>query len=224
MKRVKGENASTVIKGHYLNRMIRDHNLPAVNSHKIPCLVATYRDFRDILCSHARRGGSAGIKSCLECDASTLESSKAVVMMTGKLFSKNGGQAGEVMNLENRGALLIRYEDYVGCAESLINTYATWLGADLAKSPPSSSNSVQKETYMEWKERVVQDTSITSNSKRADTLKIFNRYNPDTGIHGGHISNKGRVGGWKECMTSSVKDRVMTQLGPYLSHFNYTTT
>lgn len=66
-----------------------------------------YRDFRDILCSHARRGGSGGVKACLDCDASSLESSKSVVTMLGKLFS-NGGQAAELMKLEQRGALLLR--------------------------------------------------------------------------------------------------------------------
>jgi hypothetical protein len=52
--------------------------------------------------------------------------------------------------------------------------------------------------------------------------KFYNtRYNPETGIHGGHISNKGKVGGWKSCMTDSVKERVESQIGKYLKHFNY---
>ena len=37
------------------------------------CLAATYRDFRDVLCSHARRGGAGGVKECRGCDASQLE-------------------------------------------------------------------------------------------------------------------------------------------------------
>jgi hypothetical protein len=44
VKRARGENSTTlpVIKGHYLDRMIKDHKL-AVNSgsKQFPCLVAT---------------------------------------------------------------------------------------------------------------------------------------------------------------------------------------
>lgn len=83
---------------------------------------------------------------------------------------------------------------------------------------------VEQESYLEWKQRVLSDTSLTTNAKRADSLKVFGRYNPETGIHGGHISNKGAVGGWRGCMTNHVKDRVDAQIGEYLKHFNYSWT
>ena len=51
--------------------------------------------------------------------------------------------------------------------------------------------------------------------------KGFGRYNPETGIHGGHISNSGRVGGFRDCMTPAVRRRVEDKIAPYLRHFNF---
>jgi len=50
---------------------------------------------------------------------------------------------------------------------------------------------------------------------------VFSKYDKETGIHGGHISNGGAVGGWKACMTPAVRAHVHVSLGPFLAHFNY---
>ena len=101
----------------------------AAQGRPVPCLVATYRDFRDVLCSHARRGGDGSMGMCSGCNATTLEKNQAVVKMLGKLFSY-GGQAAELKTLEQRGALLLRYEDFYDCPRLLIDTFAKWLGVD----------------------------------------------------------------------------------------------
>jgi hypothetical protein len=107
----------------------------------VPCLVATYRDFRDVLCSHARRGGEGNMRMCPGCNATTLDETQAVLKMLGKLFSY-GGQAAEAQTLEQRGALLLRYEAFYDCPRLLMDTFAKWLGVeDLLKSGIVSSKS-----------------------------------------------------------------------------------
>ena len=103
-----------VLKGHYLNRMLKDsesninhlsrqnseqekgsagnaasqshQNLSTLSpSNSERCIAGTYRDFRDVLCSHARRGGVQSIKACrLEegCDATALEKSEAIIRVS----------------------------------------------------------------------------------------------------------------------------------------------
>lgn len=106
----------------------------AAQGNTVPCLVATYRDFRDVLCSHARRGGEGNMRMCPGCNATVLEEKQAVVRMLGKLFS-HGGQAAEAQTLEQRGALLLRYEAFYDCPRLLMDTFAKWLGVgDLLKS------------------------------------------------------------------------------------------
>jgi len=367
---VRSSNASAtpVHKGHYLLRMAKDHGLhlppdfqmlshlkkPAAagtassltstqaDRTGLACLAATYRDFRDVLCSHARRGGVGKVGECKACSASELETKKAVVHMLGALFGAGGGQAKELMKLEERGVLLLRYESFVGCPLLLVDTFQEWLGVEgtdgrllqeeakhskrasavgrhhgnssslgssgddgsgdggsgdddsgesvelrklkplgvsgsssgaanlgaansfntpstaaatpwLRESLPAATvgglreeaeatasgaqrrrtSSGQVATRRDtrsvddggdegkWRGQVARDTSMESNDKRAQALKVFGRYSSETGIHGHHISNGGQVGGFEACMTPNVRRHVEASLGPYLSHFNY---
>ena len=75
-----------------------------------------------------------------------------------------------------------------------------------------------------WREGVVAATSLSTNKARVAALGAhakFGRYNPATGIHGGHISNGGRVGGFRSCMTPAVRRHVEDKIRPYLQHFNF---
>ena len=88
-----------VMKGHYLNRMLKDAPAPpppgsssssssfssattAASFDTTRCIAGTYRDFRDIICSHARRGGIQQIHACRDCDATALEKSEAIIRVS----------------------------------------------------------------------------------------------------------------------------------------------
>uniref|UniRef100_A0A7S2W830 Sulfotransferase domain-containing protein n=1 Tax=Rhizochromulina marina TaxID=1034831 RepID=A0A7S2W830_9STRA len=202
---VMGRKIDT-LKVHFLNR-VNDRSIDG------RCIVSTYRDFRDVICSHARRGGSQGLPACIGCDSTELEQREILVRTLGRLFHK-GGQAQQLMDVDGRGALLLRYEHFVHCSDVLVDVLGYWLGVDLSESG---------DDYPEWKDRVLQDSSIEKNLQRAEELgHSFRKYDPQTGIHGRHISNGGKVGGWRTCMTPAVQAHVRNQLGSYLDFFNYT--
>jgi len=194
-----------ILKVHFLNRVNDRH----IEGH---CILSTYRDFRDVVCSHARRGGSQGLPACIDCDPTELEQRQVLVRTLGRLFH-NGGQAQQLLDVESRGALLLRYEHFVHCADVVVDVLGYWLGVDLSESG---------DDYFEWKAKVVQESSMDKNRQRAQELgSSFRKYDSRTGIHGSHISNSGKVGGWRTCMTPGVQEHVRNQLGKYLDYFNY---
>lgn len=142
----------------------------AAQGRPVPCLVATYRDFRDVLCSHARRGGDGSMGMCSGCNATTLEKNQAVVKMLGKLFSY-GGQAAELKTLEQRGALLLRYEDFYDCPRLLIDTFAKWLGVDnLLKNRTLSDSTDSRATRQGVNANRRQENLLSSDPPHVDAV------------------------------------------------------
>lgn len=208
--RAFGRTGVVVRKGHYLRR----GSMQLANGTN--CVAGTIRDFRDVICSHARRGGFQNIPACQKCDAEALERSGTAAKVFGALFGHRGGQAAEAQQLQREGALILRYESFVGCPRQLIIAFGAWLGSDLGRSA--------NETDFEgWIETVVRDTSLEKNLERAKRVgSSFRKNDPNTRIHGHHISNMGKVGGWRACLTPSVQAHVRKQIGPLLAFFNYT--
>jgi hypothetical protein len=89
-----------------------------------PCTVVVVRDFREVVCSAARRHGD-----CEGCSAFAMEAK--LKSWQHRIFHDplHGHWAALLPRLESSGARFLRYECFSGCPEGLLaNTFRRWLG------------------------------------------------------------------------------------------------
>ena len=164
------------------------------------CALVTYRDFRDVLCSTARRQGD-----CVGCSAAAMEAK--LKSWLDRLFSGRYRWAEWLPKLEDDGAVMLRYEATADCPRVLLRALAAWRG----EPPPSPDD----------EDALVAESSLDANAERAAKLKRFGAWDPATQVHGNHISNGGLSGGWRECFTPAVEEYVLAKLGPLLRRYGY---
>ena len=178
----------------------KDHRTPAADL-DAACATLTIRDPRDSVCSHAKRKGIRGDKrfcgdGAPDCDAATLED--RTIPTASYLFPRHAQRLDE---FEALGALVIRYEDVVDCPERLARLFAHWLG--LERALPAG-----------FAESLAADSSIEANAARAEGIgRHFVRFDPETGVHGRHVSQGGRTGAWRDCLTDRALRRVEGRAG-----------
>ena len=214
------------------------HRIPHCDARRCSskkCAIVSYRDFRDVVCSHARR--TSGCSTQKPCTAAGLES--AVRREVDSIFFEKEDWATRLKNYRDQGIVLIKFEDFVDCPEELAMMLMHWLGilestpitvsataAALAattttttESSPSSSSltktTIAKEqTAMRtgvheeatdgvnlaravaFAKALAAEFSIERNAARAAALSGGFSQHDRSGIHGDHISNGGRSGGW----------------------------
>lgn len=121
----------------------------------------------------------------------------------------------------------LRYESFVNCPDILIDSFSYWLGVDLpalSNEYGSAGNVTSFESDADWRERVFSQSSLGHNSNVSNQLGVFSRVDNESGIHGAHISNDGKTGAWKECMSSELQIEIENALAEYLDFFNYSRT
>ena len=177
---------------------IKVHGYPYGPARKL----VTIRDPRDVLCSYARRQH----RSIAERDG--LE--EALLASLRTLFHEFRRQDDLRRFREDGCSLLLRYEDYVGGSEArLLDVVAGHLEVEL--DPDRRSH-------------LVEDASLERNAERARAHADFSGFDPETHVHGHHISSGGRTGVWRTCFTERVVDRVREDLGDLLVELGYETT
>ena len=168
-----------------VGRRARKHNATLVSAYGDPaCVALTYRDPRDVVCSHAKRRGVPGQnRSCAFCDAAHLEA--RAVGVARRMFPFH---AKRVDAFREAGSLILRYENFIDCPEMLAELFAHWLGvhADLPK---------------DFAKGLAAKSSLQANWNLAERLKDFGVVDEKTQIHGGHISYHGNTGAWHTCLT-----------------------
>ena len=89
-----------------------------------PCTVVVVRDFREVVCSAARRHGD-----CVGCSAIAMEAK--LKSWQHRIFHDpiHGHWAALLPRLESSGARFLRFECFSGCPDNLLtNTFRLWLG------------------------------------------------------------------------------------------------
>ena len=188
-----GSRATTLSKTHRFDLVYKADG-------GAPCALVTYRDFRDVLCSTARRQGD-----CADCSASAMEAK--LKSWLGRLFSGRYRWEEWLPRLETDGAVMLRYEAAADCPRELLRALAAWRGV----APPLPHT----------EEKLLAESSLDANLERAAKLKRFGAWDPATQVHGNHISNGGLSGGWRSCFTPAVEAHVRQVLGGLLERYGY---
>lgn len=63
--------------------------------------------------------------------------------------------------------------------------------------------------------------SIKANLRRAEELGSFKNFDPETQIHGNHITSVGASGNWKRLFTPAIELECKTKIGEYLIELGY---
>ena len=160
--------------------------------------LVSYRDPRDMICSHARRRfADMPMKHALL-------ASFQLLYRTHRRDEDVDKYAGD------RQALMIRYEDYfLGHEAQMVLDIADFLCADIA---PETAAAIAEKFSME------------KNRARAAKLSPEGKYTIEKDkwmIHGGHISNNGIIGGWREVFTPLLCNLVKHRLGDFLVVWKY---
>lgn len=167
--------------------------------HRSIPIVVTYRDPRDVICSFTCREfkemiASKGIED-------------ALVTSHNHLFVENKRHNDVRRYDKEKNCLLIRYENYFVGREKLL----------LDKSTDFLKVNVDDDL----KTHLISEYSIKENKKRSTTLSSFREYDPNTFIHGDHISNDGRIGVWRDLFTPLVCEIVKKDIGDFLIECEY---
>ena len=174
--------------------IVAKHHKSAPGDRDPACAALTYRDPRDVVCSHARRRGVPGRSaSCARCSAAELEPRARGV--AARMFPY---QAKRLDAFRDAGALLLRYEDFADCPAALAALFASWLG-------------VEADLPLGFAETLAARSSLEANGALAARLRVFGKVDAASQIHGHHISADGATGSWRTCLTDAalrhVEDR-----------------
>ena len=161
--------------------------------------LVTYRDPRDVICSHARR------QFAEQTERDGLEA--GLLSSHARLFREWRRHEDVLRYFEEKKAVLIRYESFFDGKEAVL---ADKLASLLAIRLTGARRDELCRTF-----------SIEANQARAEGLQSFDEYNPETQVHGHHISSGGRVGVWREIFTPRVREAVKQDLAAFLVRFGY---
>jgi hypothetical protein len=161
----------------------------------------TIRDPRDILCAMARRLNgerweSAGLEQALI---------QALDLFVSRRYIEDF-----YASVRQPNVIIVRYETYfLGNEQLLLRMVADQFG--IAIDPEVITN-------------ILKDISIEANIERSKQFTRFvGQYDEDSGIHGKHITNRGRPGAWRDTFTDSVAEAVKNRLGRHLIALGYQT-
>ncbi|RLB81530.1 MAG: hypothetical protein DRH24_09015 [Deltaproteobacteria bacterium] len=160
--------------------------------------VVTYRDPRDVICSYARRQLNHIT------DAEGLE--YALLQSYNELFRKKKRHEDLYRYREDPNALLIKYEEYfLGNERDLISKLGDYFYISLDDQLINL---------------LIDEYSLEKNISRSKDLN-FDEIDEDSLIHGKHISNKGRIGGWEDILPNSLIILIKKELNDFLVDFGY---
>jgi hypothetical protein len=206
LKRIVAHRAATVV-------VEKTHRLPHCDGRKCSsrrCAVVSYRDFRDVVCSHARR--SSG---CTQCGPAAMQPS--VLATLEELFSSGGRERwGERLEAYRaHGVPMVRYEDFVDCPDRLARALMRWTG--VMQAPEDAGRAA------ELADALAAEFSLDRNRARAEQVEGgFARLDRATGVHGHHVSQGGRTGAWRDgCFTREAAEAARRSLNGLLGSFGY---
>jgi len=185
--------------------------------HKDYKVVATYRDFRDVLISMWRtllsKGTKENIAKVIRLTEPDISSKQDFSSMTNEEVVERANwikcHLSEVLDkykeVDQHNVLWMQYELFYNNFDYIFSRLSSFFQICIDEGK---------------KNKIKEDCSIEANRRRAYKLKDFSEYDPLTHIHGHHIY-EGRVGFWKEFLTSEQKEISRTILGSALERYGY---
>lgn len=159
--------------------------------------VFPFRDPRDIITSNAKR---------LHSDIWNLDPEQALLLEADRFVEDKFPDAIRLAK-KTSNVMLIRYEAFfLGGETQLIQLIADqfWI--------PISTTRIKQ---------ILNATSMETNLARALVFSSFDSYDKSTHIHGNHITNQGKSGGWRKSFTARVEKHVESIIGPLLDELGY---
>ena len=186
----------------FVYQIVRSLGFDPVSIHGTPDFYSpkaffTFRDPRDIILSWAKRHF-----------ASTYENDPQKAIGLAIDFVIEEGYDQDYVKASNSpNIMFIRYEDYFGGREANL----VKLIADQLSCPVSESEA----------NKIHQDNSLDRNKERASKVRDFTIWDKDSLIHGGHVSNEGKVGGWRAVFSKNTAALFEKKLGHSLRMLKY---
>lgn len=161
----------------------------------------TIRDPRDVILSDARR---------MFRDLWSDGQKEGAVRKALQLFIERGFDASYNTAVRATNVVIIRYELFLPENPELLIRF--------------TADQFSKPLTREKLEQIKVHSSIEENLKRSSSLKDFSLFYEDSQIHGHHISNWGKIGGWKEFLEPSIQNFLNQELHALLERTNYLNT
>lgn len=157
-----------------------------------------FRDIRDVILSHAKRAFGDVLK----------EKGMEEALLVSTAYFKNNERDLELYKASTMpNVILIRYENFFQKNEEYIIRFL----ADQCLLK------IDEDTV----KKILEETSIDKNIKRAEEKSGFEDFDKDWMVHGNHVSNKGKKGGWRDEFTDKVKEKVKEDFGQLLIDLSY---
>jgi hypothetical protein len=162
--------------------------------------LVTFRDPRDMICSTANRQTKKNYPH--------LNQKERYKQAYQSLFVDQPNCQNILDNYSNRSdTLLIKYEDFFGGNElSLFKNILTFL------------NDNENEITLN---NIIKKYSVEKNIERSNKLGSFEVYDKKTHLHGNHISNKGKIGYWKNELSEETIALVNKNLKEFMDIYGY---
>lgn len=178
-------------------RVNKVHGVPKYNKFNITFY--TIRDPRDVILSTARRS----LNDILKNQGLTKAIEESISQFVNKhKFIEDYFQATRLPN-----TLIIRYETFFNGNQNLLLQFL----ADQLSVPISQSKTNE----------ILDECSIEANMKRMGKYNNFHQWDKKSQIHGNHISNKGKIGGWKDIYNSEICEMIDYHIGDFLIALKY---
>lgn len=177
-------------------KTFKQHGYRDVHRHVL-CFY-TIRDPRDIILSDARRVFS---------DLWTQGKEEKAIREALNSFLERDSEKTYDAALRATNVIIIRYENFLPDNPKILIRF--------------TADQFAKSLTEERLKYIKENTSLKENLKRSHTLKDFSFFYKDNQIHGNHISNQGKVGGWKEHLGISDQDYLNQELHSLLEKTNY---
>ena len=162
-----------------------------------PKALFTFRDPRDITLSWAKRHFAS-----IYAENPQEAISRAIDFIVETGYDQDYMKARHSPNMT-----FIRYEDFFGGRESkLVKFIADQLGCPVTDSEA---------------EEIHQTNSLDRNKERASKVRDFTTWDEDSLIHGNHVSNEGKVGGWRDVFSVETAMLFEKKIGHCLRVLKY---
>lgn len=162
--------------------------------------IVTYRDPRDMICSTANRQTKKNYPHLNE-----KERYKQAYLTLFNETPKTQDILHSYANAQN--TLLIKYEDYFGGNEYQLFKIILKFLKDNEREDKILS--------------ILEKYSIEENLKKSKNLGDFKNYDKKTHLHGNHISNKGKIGYWKDELPEEILVLVNDNLQQFMKNYGY---
>ena len=189
----------------FIYQVLRELQVPVYKVHSLPRFHSfnltffTIRDPRDVVLSTALRHFS---------EIANSEGIKPALLKAINHFADKHQSAKEYFSARNVPNLIfIRYETFFLQNEELLIQFL----ADQIACPVNDRRIKE----------ILKRTSMEANIKRMRSKKDFDEYDPASMIHGKHISNKGKIGGWLDVFDHEVAKVFHNALGDLLISLKY---